>query len=143
YRIAQSYRFVDVPEFNPPSAKDGFLATNSLLAFAVLLVCAYNCAFSSDEVLPRDFDSLLVENHADRDYIEDLRAHCNPLWKRETLVVLYGPSVATAALDLESKFSEAALGNVQLADFRNFAHGRHNWLAKRASKTAVLALCAQ
>jgi hypothetical protein len=122
---------------------DGFLATNSLLAFAVLLVRAYNCAFSSNERLPRDFDNLLVDRQADRDYIEDLRARCDPLWTRETLVVLYGPSVATAALDLESKFSEAALGNIQLADFRNFAHGRHHWLAKRASKTGVLAICAK
>jgi len=142
-RLAQSYGFADVPELKPPSVKDGFLATNSLLAFAVLLVRAYNCAFSSDERLPRDFDSLLVDRQADRDYIEDLRTRCDLLWKRETLVVLYGQSVATAALDLESKFSEAALGNIQLADFRNFAHGRHHWLAKRASKTGVLAICAK
>jgi HAD superfamily hydrolase (TIGR01484 family) len=27
-----------------------------------------------------------------------------------------------------------------LADYRNFAHGRHHWLAKRASESAVLAL---
>jgi fructoselysine-6-P-deglycase FrlB-like protein len=141
-RLAKSYRFVDVPDLNPPSVKDGFLATNSLLAFAVLLVRAYNSTFSSNEKLPRDFNSLLAHGQADRDYIEDLRERCELLWKCETLVVLYGPSVATAALDLESKFSEAALGNVQLADFRNFAHGRHHWLAKRASKTGVLALCA-
>ncbi len=139
-RLAKSYRFVDVPDLNPPTVKDGFLATNSLLAFAVLLVRAFSCAFSSNEKLPPDFDSLLADGQANRDYIEDLRARCDLLWKRETLVVLYGPSVATAALDLESKFSEAALGNTQLADFRNFAHGRHHWLAKRPSKTGVLAI---
>jgi hydroxymethylpyrimidine pyrophosphatase-like HAD family hydrolase len=55
-------------------------------------------------------------------------------------MVLYGPSVASAAVDLESKFSEAALGNVQLADLRNFAHGRHHWIAKRGPKTGVLAI---
>jgi hypothetical protein len=142
-RIARSYCFVDVPDLNPPWSKDGFLATNSLLAFAVLLVRAYTCAFSSNEQLPRDFKSLLANGRGNRDAIEDLRAHCDPLWTRETLVVLYGPSVATAAVDLESKFSEAALGNVQLADFRNFAHGRHHWLAKRAAKTGVLAICAK
>ena len=47
-------------------------------------------------------------------------------------LVLHGPSTRSAAVDLESKFTEAALGNVQLADFRNFAHGRHHWLAKKA-----------
>ena len=142
-RLAKSYRFIDVPDLNPPSVKDGFLATNSLLAFAVLLVRAYNCGFASNQKLPQGFDSLLVDSPANRDYIEELRVHCGPLWTRDTLVVLYGPSVATAAIDLESKFSEAALGNIQLADFRNFAHGRHHWVAKRASKTGVLAICAK
>ena len=32
------------------------------------------------------------------------------------------------------------LGNVQISDFRNFAHGRHHWLAKRRETTGVLAL---
>lgn len=142
-RLARSYRFVDFPELNLPSGKDGFLSTNSLLAFVVLLVRTYSCAFSSGDSLPRDVDGLLPKNQRDGGYIEDLRASCAPLWERETLVVLYGPSVSTAALDLESKFSEAALGNVQFADFRNFAHGRHHWLAKRESRTAVLAIFAK
>lgn len=141
-RLARSYRFVDLLDLSFPSVKDGFLATNSLLSFGVLLIRAYNRAFSIDQRLPRDFDALLAEHHGYRAYIDDLRAQCEPLWARDTLVVLYGPSVSTAALDLESKFSEAALGNVQLADFRNFAHGRHNWLAKRALRTGVLAICA-
>lgn len=141
YRMAKSYRFVDVPDLNSPSVKDGFLATNSLLALAVLLIRAYRSAFSSSEKLPQDFNSLLANGRGGHDSIEELSACCDPLWTRETVIVLYGPSVATAAIDLESKFSEAALGNIQLADFRNFAHGRHHWLAKRASKTGVLAIC--
>ena len=40
----------------------------------------------------------------------------------------------------EFKFTEAALGNLQLADYRNFAHGRHHWLAKRGETSSVLAL---
>ena len=40
----------------------------------------------------------------------------------------------------ESRFTEAALGSVQIADYRNFAHGRHHWLAKRSTETGVLAL---
>ncbi|MBI4446311.1 MAG: sucrose-6-phosphate hydrolase [Acidobacteria bacterium] len=142
-RLAKSHRFVEIPEFQPPSVKDGFLATNALLAFAVLLVRAYGQAFCSSESLPRDFDTLLGNGQADHDYLEDLLAQYDSLGDRETLLVLYGPSVASAAFDLESKFSEAALGNVQLADFRNFAHGRHNWLAKRGSRTGVLAICAK
>ena len=37
-------------------------------------------------------------------------------------------------------FTEAALGHVQLADYRQFAHGRHHWLAKRGDSSAVIAL---
>lgn len=137
--LAHSYRFVDLLDFSPPSIKDGFLATNSLLAFLVLLVRAYAHAFSSDIILPNELEALLSFNSGTQS-MDDLLASCTPLWKRDTLVVLYGPSVSSAALDLESKFSEAALGNIQLADFRNFAHGRHHWLAKRGSKTGVLAI---
>jgi hydroxymethylpyrimidine pyrophosphatase-like HAD family hydrolase len=46
------------------------------------------------------------------------------------------------AVEIESKFTEAALGFVQTADYRQFAHGRHHWLAKRGDDTAVLALSA-
>lgn len=142
-RVALSYRFVDLLELTPPSVKDGFLATNSLLAFGVLLVRAYDRAFSTNDSLPRALDGLLSDSRRDDAYSEDFRASCELLWGRETLVVLYGPSASTAALDLESKFSEAALGNTQLADFRNFAHGRHHWLAKRESRTGVLAIFAK
>ena len=62
-----------------------------------------------------------------------------PLWTRPTTLVLYGPSTRVGAIDIESKFAEAALGHVQLADYRNFAHGRHHWLAKRSETSAVLA----
>ena len=44
-----------------------------------------------------------------------------------------------AAVDLESKFSEAGLGGVMLADYRNFAHGRHNWIDKRGEESTVIA----
>src|SRR6185312_8732285 len=62
------------------------------------------------------------------------------LWSRPTTLVLHGPSTRIGAIDLESKFTEAALGNLQLADYRNFAHGRHHWLAKKADDSAVLIL---
>jgi hydroxymethylpyrimidine pyrophosphatase-like HAD family hydrolase len=61
------------------------------------------------------------------------------IWARDTLVVLYGSATHAAAVDLESKFTEAALGHTQLADYRNFAHGRHHWLAKHGGTSAILA----
>ena len=63
-----------------------------------------------------------------------------PIWTRPTTLVLHGPSTRIGAVDLESKFTEAALGHLQLADYRNFAHGRHNWLAKRGETSSVLFL---
>lgn len=139
-RLSQTHRFVDLVEMSPPSFKDGFLATNSLLAFSVLLVRAYAHAFSVSDGLPPQLEACFAPKEPHEQYLDNLCVACRPLWQRETLVVLYGSEVHTAAIDLESKFSEAALGNTQLSDFRNFAHGRHNWLAKRGSKTGVLAI---
>jgi hypothetical protein len=57
-----------------------------------------------------------------------------------TLIVLHGPSTASAAIDIESKFTESALGHVQISDYRQFAHGRHHWLAKHPATTSVLSI---
>jgi hydroxymethylpyrimidine pyrophosphatase-like HAD family hydrolase len=66
-----------------------------------------------------------------------------PLWTRNTTLVLHGSTTRIGAIDLESKFTEAAVGNLQIADYRNFAHGRHHWLAKRAGESAVLAFVSE
>lgn len=140
-RRAAKYHFVEFTDFEPPSGKDGFLATNSLVASVVLIARAYAAAFNSSEPLPNALSALLPFDP--RRAADEIHAACRPLWDRQNLVVLYGPSCHAAAVDLESKFSEAALGAVQLADFRNFAHGRHHWLAKRGGETAVLAIVSE
>jgi hypothetical protein len=134
------YRYADLIDFDLPTGKDGFLATNSLLAFSVLLYQAWAKAFCVDDDLPRPLAELVHPGRPEEDWPSDLAARCQPLWPRETLSVLYGLSTQAAALDVESKFTEAALGSVQMADYRNFAHGRHLWLAKRGETTGVLAL---
>lgn len=140
-RISRKHPAVEFAEFELPSGKDGFLATNSLLATVVVLTRLYVAAFNAPTPLPEKiaefFPKEVSETFA---YIDHL---CEPLWRRQTLVVLYGPDCHAAAVDLESKFSEAALGNVQVTDFRNFAHGRHHWLAKRGGETAVLAIVSE
>ena len=68
---------------------------------------------------------------------------CGPLWTCSTLVVLHGPSTEPAVVDIESKLVEAGLASVLPADYRNFAHGRHNWLARHGDETAVLALASE
>jgi hypothetical protein len=132
-RDTSSYQWVDrLPLLLPTS--DGFLATNSVLAFLLLLSRGYGSL--GERALPTLGD-LLDASHPEHRTLED---RCASLWSRPTLIVLHGASTAPAAFDLESRFTEAALGIVQLADFRNFAHGRHHWLAKHGSTTAVLAL---
>jgi hypothetical protein len=139
-RLAETYRYVDPVDFALPAGKDGFLATNSLLAFSVILCRTYAYLFPPGYELPEALDILVHPTLTPQQFSAELHHLCLPLWERETMVVLYGATGHAAAVDLESKFTEAALGCIQMADYRNFAHGRHHWLAKRGGNTAVLAL---
>jgi hypothetical protein len=113
-------------EFAFPARGDGFLATNSLLATCALLVRA--CGQEIGE-----FSSRSPQNGNERT-IEKWVSE-----GRETFLVLHSGWGTPAAVDLESKCSEAALRNVLLSDYRHFAHGRHLWLAKRARTSAIVA----
>lgn len=132
-RIARSYRFAGLQELCLPSGKDGFLATNSLLAFVTVLCRAYSDFATGQALLPAALPSL-------KDLLSWAQSSAAPLLDRDTWVVLHAGWGEPAALDCESKFTEAALGHVQVADYRNFAHGRHHWVAKRGERTAVVAL---
>ena len=138
-RLCRRHPFIDLLLYPPPTGKDGFLATNSLLGFAALLTRAYATEFGSDADWQDVVDNLtpLLPDTASR--LEAWEAATVPLWTRSTTLVLHGSSTRIGAIDLESKFTEAALGHLQLADYRNFAHGRHHWLAKRPETSAVLA----
>ena len=133
-RRAARFPYVDFIELSPPTERDGFLTTNSLVALVTLLTRAYRAAFVAGDQLPRSW-SQLVPRHK----MTDLDRRLSTAWERKTLVALHGPSTRVAAVDLESRFTEAALHDVWIADYRNFAHGRHHWLAKRPYSTAVLA----
>ena len=139
-REAARHRYVNQFLLSPPTGKDGFLATNTLLGSAVALARSYGAAADCASELPPDLDQILGDWHTGKDHQEVVREFCRPLWERNTLTVLYGPHALPGAVDLESKFVEAALGDIQIADFRNFAHGRHQWLARRGASTGVLAL---
>lgn len=137
--LARSHPFVDLLLYPPPAGKDGFLATNSLLAFVTILARAYIDAFGSgddwEKASQRIWPLLVEDGEPTKAWSHDTA----PLWDRQTTVVLHGATTRIGAVDLESKFTEAALGNLQLADYRNFAHGRHHWLAKRGTETAIVA----
>ncbi len=111
---------------NIPSEKDGFLATNSLLATFTLL-CKAACASK----------------------FEDLRLKLNNLQPEtfnlnlsviQNFIVMYGATGEPVAWDIESKLTEAALGSALLSDYRNFGHGRHHWFDKRGENSCIIAL---
>jgi fructoselysine-6-P-deglycase FrlB-like protein len=126
-RLAARYESCHLWTQAGPADRDGFLATNSLLAFFVL---TYRMLAQGD-ALPASYEDLVT--------CAKVRGVPESVLRRQHLVVLYGPSTKPAAIDLESKMSEAGLTAVQLADHRNFAHGRHNWIAKKAEETGVIA----
>jgi fructoselysine-6-P-deglycase FrlB-like protein len=126
--------------FDCPTRKDGFLATNSLLATLLLLARAYTTAAGTPATFPPKLADLAHPGKSTGDYIKSWSRELLPLLRRQTLVVLHGASTKPAAADIESRFTEAALGTVQIADYRNFAHGRHHWLAVNARTSAVLSL---
>lgn len=109
---------------------DGFLATNSLVAFYSLLFRIYrdetviinDWSFSSDiEYKLKDF-IIGSYNLATESWDE----HDAALYQaRETdrFYVLYAPDTLPVAIDLESRFSEDSVGCLQISDYRNFAHG--------------------
>ena len=135
--LASRYEMIDFVTFLLPAGKDGFLATNSLLAFSVLLTRAYAEVAGQPSLLPKNLKKLLNETRGGR---KNSHKEYQELLGRDTLVVLHGPSTCAAAVDIESKFTEAALGTIQFADFRQFAHGRHHWIAKNPLTTAILSL---
>lgn len=131
-KLVHDYSYTKIAEYSIPSGKDGFLATNSLLATFVLLFRAYERFWTGYEKLPT---SLSPRNKI-FDELEDIKKGIN----KQTWIVLYSNLSQPCAIDLESKFTESALGNIQLSDYRNFAHGRHYWLADKKNNSAVLCL---
>lgn len=132
--------YAKVFSFCLPSGRDGFLATNSLLAFVILLSRGYRSTlekiFKYPSTLPKLMSSVFAKDVTSADF----RQRCAALLEKKTIVVLFSRELRAIAVDLESKFAEAALGNIQIADFRNFAHGRHYWIAKHGDDTSVIAL---
>ncbi len=135
---ARRHAYTDLLLFELPAGKDGFLATNSLFGFAALLTRSYLEATASSVGWGEVYEAL--KQVISEDNLAEWRQTVAPIWSRPTTIVLHGPNARVGAIDLESKFTEAALGNLHYADWRNFAHGRHHWLAKRGDASAVIAL---
>lgn len=123
-----------------PTKKDGFLATNSLISLSIWLLRAYIKEFSLDISLPNKLSKLIHPYNDESNFKQKLEKLLFDFKNIPTVVVLYDNIGKTAAVDLESKLIEAGLNNVQLADYRNFAHGRHNWIGKNLEDVGVISL---
>ena len=108
-----------------PSEKDGFLATNSLLATFTLLNRSFDGELVGDKIA---FDGTYFKNYEFN------------LANIQNFIVLYGAAGEPVAWDIESKLTEAALGSALLSDYRNFGHGRHHWFDKRGENSCIIAL---
>lgn len=107
--------------FDAPWGKDGYLATNSLIATMALAARAYTDK-SVDKALQAIGESWF---HLRRQKIDEAANILKMLVPSRQLLVLFGSVGKIAAIDIESKFAEGALGPCQIVDYRQFAHGRH------------------
>lgn len=118
----------NIMELACPAGKDGFLATNSLIAyFTILSKIAGHTSLIKDLKLLSKAES-------------DIKKFVSCLHPDFSITILYAGWGQPVAIDIESKFTEAGIGNILYADFRNFGHGRHNWFDKKKKQSAIVAL---
>lgn len=128
FQLSKKNSLGQVFEYDLPSGKDGFLATNSLVAFFSIINKAFELDVKQSQVSVNSEVLAAIDKFVDTitpDY---------------TLTVLYGGWGQPVAVDIESKIAEAALANVLVSDIRNFGHGRHHWFDKRKGNSAIIAL---
>lgn len=140
-QIADSSKFASSIGYSMPWEKDGYLATNSLIATCVLLYRAYQANFEHlVPACPADVESLLkecveIEESNKADFLKSIGDDRN-----KPFLVVTGQSGQIAGVDLESKIAESALGTCQVVDFRSFAHGRHLWTSQNKKNAASIAI---
>lgn len=136
--LAARYTYSRVVSAASELFEDGFLAVASLLGASILLLRAYRELVGEHTPLPATFNEFMQSRVSVS--LDELVEHTLPAVARETTSVLCSSALRPGAVDIESRFVEAALGNVHVTDLRNFGHGRHHWFAKRPETTAILAL---
>lgn len=126
---------------------DGFLATNSLLAFYLVLIRVYRkervdiTDWTFKDTIHKDLRHFLFHSYnIDTDNWDSHNAALYQARETDRFYVLYSPDTLPIAYDLESRFSEGSIGCLQMSDYRNFAHGRFNWFHQRKGQTGILAI---
>jgi fructoselysine-6-P-deglycase FrlB-like protein len=130
--FCNEYGCVQSIPFDMPWKKDGYLATNSLIAMMVVIARAYRPVDAAGAL--SQLDAAWFERRRAWYAQSDCVAH---LANGAELIALFGQAGRIGAIDLESKFAEAALGVCQVTDYRQFAHGRHLQLSVRPSQVLI------
>lgn len=122
--------------------KDGYLATHSLLSFTTALLLASDTAGRDAHGATPLLDAIAARLAAMRDPVARGAAvgRLAGFRREDVLILAMDPLLRPLAVLLDTSAWEASLCAVQIADFRNFAHGRHAWLHHRAAGTVMLAL---
>ena len=116
--------------YDMPWGKDGYLATNSLVATLVMLWRAYG----SDAVVASELP-LLVSWYLQFDH---RIKQAGDMKRSGRALILHGAVGRIGAIDLESKLTEGALAFGQICNFRQFAHGRHLQLSQLSDPVTVV-----
>jgi len=138
HELASQYRYAKVISASSAHFIDGFLAVGSLLGSCVLLLRAYRMLTGCRALLPHVLSELVA--CAASVSLDDIIPYAEHALEPTATSILYSSSLKPSAIDLESRFVEAALGNIHGTDLRNFGHGRHHWFAKRQLETGLVAL---
>lgn len=120
-------------------AKDGFLATHSLVGSVLALLFASDGAAANPQ--GEALRAVALERLRERLHPSNRRAMQTQLAdvRRDDLLLLIAdPQLRAVAELIETSVWEAALCPVQRTDLRNFAHGRHAWPHHRGQSTVIL-----
>lgn len=132
-RLCEQTGAASLAAYDMPWGKDGYLATNSLVATLVLLWRAY----TTDEEFVPAFEALLG-------WLDGLPAQLAHSTSGASFggraLILHGLAGRIGAIDLESKLTEGALAFGQMSNFRQFAHGRHLQLHQPVDPITVVSL---
>lgn len=111
-------------ECSLPHGKDGFLAVNSS-------ICAIGIF---ENIFARKYKQKTFSFFDPTDKWSDEVSNCI---EATSIVALGGRWAAPVVTDFESKCTEAGLKKILMSDLRNFAHGRHHWIAKNPDTSVV------
>jgi hydroxymethylpyrimidine pyrophosphatase-like HAD family hydrolase len=108
----------------------------------LILLNSYIKLLNVDIKLPDSLTDLINVGSSRTEVEMNFQSKILPILEKKNLLILFDKWSKPTALYLQSAFIESGLGYVYISDYRNFAHGIHNWLNKSKKEVSVLALTA-